>query len=117
MAEVVDFASVRAERQRGDDHPPFALIGYLDSMLLEGHDRPWTADELRKVATDLRFFTRWLNDRANELEGKEPDQILVDAVVYESGRITTWASERIETAEQAGWAVRQLAKAEIGLPA
>ncbi|EPY03496.1 hypothetical protein [Magnetospirillum fulvum] len=110
---TIDLAQMRQQRRREAENPAFALVGDSDAMRLEGHDRPWTADELLRISDDLRQYARWLNDRANQLRGEEPDQILVDTQVYESGYVRFWESTKIETAEQAAWAMRQLALAEI----
>lgn len=109
--------SFEAARKRKEDRaaPPveFVVTAYRDGWFLEGMACSDDPGDRLNVADRLRELARLMNDKANELGGKEPDQILIDAQVYESGKIRTWASNRIETDEQAAWAVRQLGNADV----
>ncbi len=91
----------------------FVLTCYPDAFVLGDKGRPWQKEELMKCFSQLHEAARWVNDLANAVRGDDQDQVMIEVVVYESGKIFSWASNRIETHDQIEWAKRQVSLADF----
>lgn len=70
------------------------------------------ADRLRAFAKKLEEIAGLLRDDAHVIEPNDDGLVLARVMVWQSSRVTTWASNKVETEEQVEWLRERLDEAK-----
>lgn len=122
MTDPIDISAWRAKRDATKPKPPhgpwmFSIDVFSPSDAegevsgrihdFEPNDGLGVGDRMRRFAGALEAVARMMRAQAQQLEPDKDGHVMAVTIIWESSRVQSWTSDKIETPEQREWLARR----------